>query len=63
MRVVHSNTILIQAYLGSSPLVRVKRVIGLIHSIKDGIIPACAGKAYVKELDKLDYEDHPRLCG
>ena len=48
---------------GSSPLVRGARETMTVKASDQGIIPACAGSTCDWQGDKLDFRDHPRLCG
>ena len=48
---------------GSSPRVRGKRNVGVLHRVPVGLIPACAGKTLASELSTTPEAAHPRVCG
>ena len=51
------------ACCGSSPRVRGKRVVGVVHSRVGGLIPACAGKTEPLVDVREEKPAHPRVCG
>ena len=48
---------------GSSPRVRGKRQQALQRLCEVGLIPACAGKTFVRVAASVDKRAHPRVCG
>ena len=49
--------------MGSSPRVRGKLQSLDIDVLKEGLIPACAGKTFVESGDAITGGAHPRVCG
>ena len=50
-------------HVGSPPRVRGKALHVTDCGAKPGITPACAGKSLSAEIQGLEAEDHPRVCG
>ena len=48
---------------GSPPRVRGKAKGRAEHLAATGITPACAGKRTLHRFHRLEYQDHPRVCG
>ena len=49
--------------LGSPPRVRGEAISSDLITPSVGITPACAGRSFRHELQKVKWEDHPRVCG
>ena len=58
----HTGTLSVP-FTGSSPLARGKAAINPTHGMRDGIIPACAGKRNACPASLASMADHPRLRG
>ena len=48
---------------GSSPRMRGAPIIGELHLIGNGIIPAYAGSTPAYDAATCEFKDHPRVCG
>ena len=48
---------------GSSPRVRGKRLASCCMSVNTGLIPACAGKTTLTQVNAGNKRAHPRVCG
>ena len=49
--------------LGSSPHARGAQIVGVVHPIAAGIIPACAGSTRSSHSKSISARDHPRMRG
>ena len=58
-----SSTPVVDGIIGSSPRVRGKR--GIVNAARTvpGLIPACAGKTYIRLAPQRLTRAHPRVCG
>ena len=48
---------------GSPPRVRGKEIDVGADEAGVGITPACAGKSYIRVMNRVEDKDHPRVCG